>query len=113
MKLIRYNSYNFTSFLSVNNQGEGNLYINVSHPKSELTLSNPYFSLNLLERLNSKPVLLDPLENTTAVIGSDAELKCEFLSDLNDYLQWFKVLEDNSTKLLQVFLQKIYQYRLS
>ncbi|KAK9890465.1 hypothetical protein WA026_010548 [Henosepilachna vigintioctopunctata] len=68
---------------------------------NKLGCINFTYTLDVVERLNSKPVLIDPLENSTALLGSDFELKCKFLSDLNDYLQWFKILEDNSTKCLQ------------
>ncbi|XP_045481773.1 fibroblast growth factor receptor homolog 1-like isoform X3 [Harmonia axyridis] len=68
---------------------------------NKLGCINFTYNLDVVERLNSKPVLIDPLENTTAIVGSNAELKCGFLSDLNDYLQWLKVMNDSTTKVIQ------------
>lgn len=43
-----------------------------------------------VERFHTKPILILSASNTTAVVGKNATMRCEFLSDLNALVYWVK-----------------------
>ncbi|XP_062558666.1 fibroblast growth factor receptor homolog 1-like isoform X2 [Armigeres subalbatus] len=46
--------------------------------------------LEVRDRVNHKPIFKKPLINSTAAIGTNFSMKCEVLSDLSMFIQWFK-----------------------
>lgn len=60
------------------------------------------YVLDVVERLNSKPIITNAFPNTTVAVGKDVKFKCTIVSDLNAYILWVKYdPQTNGTKVLQ------------
>lgn len=62
---------------------------------------NILVSFQFLEVFHSTPILLTPLSNKTASVGSYVNFTCKFLSDLSKFITWTKdgVNGSNATTL--------------
>jgi len=71
-------------------------------------LCDYYSYLIFLERYHNRPILTNPPNNVTVAVGDNANLTCNFLSDLNPYVSWTKEKGDRNETIKVLFCVKQY-----
>ncbi|XP_065215783.1 fibroblast growth factor receptor homolog 1-like isoform X2 [Planococcus citri] len=69
---------------------------------------NHTFKVKIVERVFSKPLLIQAPQNMTIVVGEPSNFSCEFFSDLHPYIAWFKanIKNDDERDKLEKYMVK-------
>lgn len=91
--------------------GVGTRRRNVGHKNWQLQIY--IFSYQLFtDRVNHKPIITDPPQNTTLKIGESLNWKCKFISDLHKHVQWIYCFphKNCSAPIIQKVMVVFYEF---
>ncbi|KAF2883030.1 hypothetical protein ILUMI_23168 [Ignelater luminosus] len=55
------------------------------------------YTVDVVERYHNRPILTEPPQNKTVVVGSNVNFSCTFVSDLNPHIYWVNGIPGNGT----------------